>query len=243
MGVFDLPAPLLAWLDGGLGQIAPPTLRLIFWGLVGGAASMALYWLLSPQRELAGTKAEAAQARRSLDAYDGDFAEAWPLIRRVFGLALRQLRLVLWPALAAAAPALCLFAWLSSAYGYSFPGALASIDVKTAPGELQAQLVTPAPGAPEHQIVVADQAGRVVGMVPWAAPIATIHKRQWWNILFGNPAGYLPADSEVERIELGLAPNEYLPFGPSWLRPWYAVFFAALLAGSLAVKFVGRVEL
>ena len=82
MGVFDLPAPLLAWLDGGLGQIAPPTLRLIFWGLVGGAASMALYWLLSPQRELAGTKAEAAQARRSLDAYDGDFAEAWPLIRQ-----------------------------------------------------------------------------------------------------------------------------------------------------------------
>ena len=31
--------------------------------------------------------------------------------------------------------------------------------------------------------------------------------------------------------------------GPSWLRPWYAVFFAALLAGSLAVKFSGRDEL
>ncbi len=83
----------------------------------------------------------------------------------------------------------------------------------------------------------------MVSTVPWAAPIATIHKRQWWNMLFGNPAGYLPDDGAVERIELGLAPNEHLPFGPSWLRPWYAVFFAALLAGSLAVKFVGRVEL
>jgi len=29
MGIFDLPAPLLSWLEGGLGAIAPPTRRLI----------------------------------------------------------------------------------------------------------------------------------------------------------------------------------------------------------------------
>ena len=42
MGLFDLPGPLLSWLDSGLGLVAPPTLRLILWGLLGGAASMAL---------------------------------------------------------------------------------------------------------------------------------------------------------------------------------------------------------
>ena len=111
MGLFDLPGPLLSWIDGGLGQVAPPTVRLILWGLLSGAATMALYWWLSPQRAIAAAKADAAQARRSLDAYEGDFGDAWPLIRRVLGQALRQLRLVLWPALVASLPAICLIVW------------------------------------------------------------------------------------------------------------------------------------
>jgi hypothetical protein len=249
MGIFDLPAPLLSWLDGGLGAIAPPTLRLMLWGLIGGVISMALYGLLSPQREIAGAKAAALRARRDLDAYDGEFADAWPLISNMLRLALRQLRLVTWPALLASAPAICLLAWASSTYGYSFPGTLADVDVRTSPGQLQAEVVktpppSPVPRPDPHapRIVVADQAGHVISTIPWAAPIATIHKRQWWNMLFGNPAGYLPDDARVERIELDLAPNEYLPFGPSWLRPWYGVFFAALLAGSLALKLVARIE-
>lgn len=248
MGVFDLPAPLLSWLDGGLGLIAPPTLRLVLWGIVGGVISMALYWVISPQRKIAGAKAAALVARRRLDAYDGEFAGAWPLIRDMLRLALRQLRLVLWPALIASAPAICLFAWLSTNYGYSFPTTLADVAVHAFPQQLQAELVrrmspsVPAPSDAPMRIVVADQDGHLVSAVPWTAPIATIHKRQWWNLLFGNPAGYLPDDAGVERIELDLPPNEYLPFGPPWLRPWYMVFFVALLAGSLAVKLVARIE-
>jgi hypothetical protein len=245
MGIFDLPAPLLSWLDGSLGAIAPPTLRLVLWGLLGGVGSMALYWLLSPQRAIAGAKADAIDARHALDAYDGEFADAWPLIGNMLRLALRQLRLVLWPALLASAPAICLLAWASSNYGYSFPGPLAEVGVRTSPGQLQAEVVaTPAPRAEPlaHHIVVADPAGHVISAIPWAAPIATIHKRQWWNLLVGNPAGYLPDDAGVERIEVDLAPNEYLPFGPAWLRQWYSVFFAALLAGSLALKLTARIE-
>ena len=240
MGLFDLPGPLLSWLDGVLGLIAPPTLRLIVWGVVGGGATMALYWLLSPQREIAAARVEAADARRALDAYDGEFADAWPLISRVLGQALRQFRLVLGPALLSSLPAICLLVWVSSAYGYSFPAPGAAVGIQTSPQHLQAELVAP----PENgrEIVVADQDGKVVGTVPWAAPITTLHKRQWWNLLFGNPAGYLPDDAAVEQIELDLAPNQYLPFGPSWLRPWYGVFFTALVVGSLAVKLIWRIE-
>jgi hypothetical protein len=240
MGLFDLPGPLLSWLDGVLGLIAPPTLRLIVWGLVGGGATMALYWLLSPQREIAAARVEAANARRALDAYDGEFADAWPLIRRVLGQALRQFRLVLGPALLASLPAICLFVWLSNAYGYSFPAPGASVGIQIAPDQLQAELVAPPDDG--REIVVAEPGGKVISTVPWAAPITTLHKRQWWNLLFGNPAGYLPDDAAVELIELDLAPNQYLPFGPSWLRPWYGVFFTALVVGSLAVKLIWRIE-
>jgi hypothetical protein len=250
MGIFDLPAPLLAWLDQGFGLVAPPTLRLILWGLIGGVGSMALYWLLSPQAQIAGAKTAAARAKRALDAFDGEFADAWPLIRDLLGQALRQLRLVLWPALAASAPAICLLAWLSSTYGYSFPGTQDAVGIRTLPDQLQAALVppmwsplaAPAPAGTTHRIVVADQAGNVVSTIPWAAPIATIDKRHWWNLLIGNPAGYLPDDAGVERIDLDLQPNEYLPFGPEWLRAWYGVFFAALLLSSLAVKVWARID-
>ena len=60
--------------------------------------------------------------------------------------------------------------------------------------------------------------------------------------LIGNPAGYLPDDAPLERIEVDLPPKEYLALGPAWLRSWYAVFFAALLAASLAIKVAARIE-
>jgi hypothetical protein len=246
MGLFDLPAPLLAWLDGGFGLIAPPTLRLALWGLIGGVGSMALYWLLSPQDKIAGAKAAAARARRALDAYEGDFADAGPLIGELLRQALRQLGLVLGPALLASAPAICLLAWLSSTYEYSFPAAPAEVGVHTSPEPLPAALLpprqAPEPGKAIPHILVADHAGNVVSMIPWTAPVPTIDKRHWWNLLIGNPAGYLPDDAGIERIQLDLAPNEYLPFGPGWLRAWYGVFFATLLASSLAVKLWARID-
>jgi len=246
MGIFDLPAPLLAWLDAGLGLIAPPTLRLVLWGLIGGVGSMALYWLLSPQDQIAGAKRAAARARQALDAYEGEFADAWPLIRNLLRHALRQLGLVLWPALVASAPAICLLAWLSSTYEYSYPGAPDLVGIHTSPEQLQAALLPPAAasekGKSTPRIVVADQAGNVVRTIPWAAPITTIDKRHWWNFLIGNPAGYLPDDASIERIQLDLQPNEYLSFGPEWLRAWYGVFFAALLASSLAIKLWARID-
>ncbi len=250
MGIFDLPAPLLAWLDHALGLFAPPTFRLVLWGLVGGVGSMALYWLLSPQAEIAGAKAAAARARRALDAFDGEFADAWPLIRNLLRHALRQLGLVLWPAVVASAPAICLLAWVSSTYEYSYPGAPDAVGIHTSPEQLPAALLPPMPapekgkhkGKPTPHIVVADHEGNVVSSIPWRAPVPTIDKRHWWNFLIGNPAGYLPDDVGIERIQLDLSPNEYLPFGPGWLRAWYGIFFAALVASSLAVKLWARID-
>ena len=87
-----------------------------------------------------------------------------------------------------------------------------------------------------------DGAGNVVERVPLSAPVPTIHKRQWWNALVGNPIGYLPDTSRLEWIELALPQKEYLTVGPAWLRAWYVVFLGALLAVSLAIKVAARIE-
>lgn len=243
MGLFDLPAPLFALLDGAVSSILPPAARLALWGLLAAALSMALYWLLSPQRRIAEAKVEAVAARRALDAYDGEFTGAWSLIRDMLRLAFRQLALVTGPAVAASLPVIALLAWLSTAYGHAFPAAPAAVGVRTNPDDFRARLEqgdAPAPEVPE--IVVEDRAGRTVERVPMRAPVSIIHKWQWWNILLGNPAGYLPDEAELEWIELDLPEREYLPLGPPWLRAWYAVFFGTLLIGSLAIKVVARIE-
>jgi hypothetical protein len=243
MGLFDLPAPLLSWLDGGLGLVAPPTLRLMLWGLAAAALSMALYWLLSPQRELAVLKRRVVEARRALDAYDGEFAGGWPLMRHMFGLSLKQLGLTTWPAVVASLPILALIGWLSTTYGYSLPGPETEVGVRAEPGALPARLTVNGTDSriPAH-IQIADADGRALHDIALTAPVTLLHKRQWWNALFGNPAGYLPDDSQVERVEIGLPANDYLGIGPPWLGAWYMVFFTTLLLGSLAIKIAGRIE-
>ena len=245
MGLFDLPAPVFAWLDGLLGGMAPPTLRLAIWGLIAAAVSMGLYWLVSPQRRIAEAKAEATAARRELDAYDGDLDGAWPLIRRVVGTAFGQIGLVAWPAVAGSLPVLALLLWLSTAYGHAFPADDTDIAISTVPQTLQARLEPaddPAFGNPDRRIVVVDDGGQVVEQVPLPAPVPIIHKRQWWNALIGNPIGYLPDNGPLERIELDMPQREYLPIGPGWLRAWYVVFFGSVLCASLAIKVAGRIE-
>ena len=245
MGLFDLPAPLFTWLDGVLGGLAPAPLRLTLWALFAAALSMGLYVLLSPQRRIAQAKADALAARTALDAFDGSFAEAWPLIRNVLGSAMRQLALVTWPAILSSLPVLALLAWVSTAYGHAFPPPAPmsrSIPCRRTSKRGSRRCRRPPPLQPHHQIVVVDRTGRIVERVPWPAPVPTIHKREWWNLLLGNPAGYLPEAGPLERIDLDIPPKEYLPVGPAWLKAWYALFFGVLLMASLAIKVSARIE-
>jgi hypothetical protein len=246
MGLLDLPGPLFDGLDAALSHlISAPGLRLPLWGAAGGALSMWLYWALSPQARIARIKSEAAGARQRLDAYDGSFADAWPLIGRMLRLALRQLAVVTWPAVLASLPVLFLIVWLSTAYGHSFPAADQPVEVRAFPQEHQARLVNgrdPQPGQGRAHIQIADAEGRTIGDLDLAAPVSTVHKREWWNTLIGNPAGYLPEEWPVERVEIDLPRTEYLPFGPWWLRGWEAVFFGTLLACSVAIKLAFRIQ-
>jgi len=245
MGLFDLPAPLFTWADQMMGGFASPTLRLIVWGLIAAALSMGLYWLFSPQGKLSDIKIRALTARRDLNAFDGEFADAWPLMRSMLSLSFRQLAITTLPAVLASLPVLTLIVWLGTAYGYSLPQGEGTVMVETTPtveasGEIRT--VANASFANPPRLLVTGPSGDVISDISLTAPIPTIHKKQWWNALIGNPLGYLPADGDVEAIAFDLPENDYVGFGPGWLRPWYVLFFSILVIGSLAIKRFGRIE-
>src|SRR3546814_4134504 len=145
MGLFDIPGPVLSWLDGWFGLVAPDAVRLAVWSGLGAAASMAIYRVLSPQQRLAEVEGEALAARRALDAHEGELTEAWPLIGRTLRLSFERLRIVLWPALVAAVPMIVLMAWLSTSFGHAFPEQDGTIGVRAVPTDLHAVFV-PAAG-------------------------------------------------------------------------------------------------
>lgn len=66
---------------------------------------MLLYGWISPQARLAELSVQAAQARATLHRFDGDDVRVvWALAGRAVNLSLRQIAVILGPAVCAAAP-------------------------------------------------------------------------------------------------------------------------------------------
>jgi hypothetical protein len=238
MGLFDLPAPVFAWLDDRAGSVVPPALRLVLWGVLAGMISLVLYRQLSAQERIRRGRLEIEQARRRLDAHDGDWDEAKPLLRKLLHSAFAQVGRVGWPSVVAGLPLLSLLAWLGSSYGYTFPEPGAQPAIRLEPAGLQSQWVaddcaTAALGCPR---IVIRRGDSPVAEISLAAAVPVVHKRRWWNALLGNPAGYLPRESVVDWIRIDLPPREYLSLGPRWSRAWWFPFFVSLTCASLLLK-------
>lgn len=240
MGLLNLPHPLFDWIDQAVLGFLPPLLRLLLWAVLAAVLAMEFYRLLSPQKRISAIKLEFRAAQQRLNAFDGAFEEAWPLIGRVLGLAFKRIGLVLPATLAASLPLLAVIVWLDASYGHRYPAAAEPVEVSVPRDGYEGRLdqaVAPPPSA-----VILDPAGAEVTRVVLEAPVPLLHKRRHWNLLLGNPAGYLPDDAPVERITLNLPRLEVLSFGPQWLRGWEPAFFTALMLFAFLLKYVRRIE-
>lgn len=255
MGIFDIFSPFFSWVDLLLQDVLPPMGRLVFWGLVGSALPMWLYAVLSSQKKLSQLKTEVAKTRKALADYDGDFAGAWQLIRQSLKLSFKQIGLALGPTIIASLPVLFLLVWLSTAYNYSLPEAGTIIDIKIVPTSAQVQwLPQPQseqkegkwqiswPTSEESLLLHNSTSKQLLVSFPLSEPVPIVHKRQWWNILFGNPVGYLPNESNVESVEIALPENKYLQFGPTWMHSAEVFFLLIVIIGSLAIKIIFRIH-
>lgn len=239
-GLFDLPAPLLQWIDDRLTLFIPVPVTVAIWAVLGAIVCLELYRVVSPQERISRLKQEASAAQRRLSAYDGELEGAWPLMKKTLGLSLRRVGVVIPATLAAAFPVLVLLAWLSNSYGHHFPAADEEVVVDTS-HPLQARWIAAEDNAPPR-VQAMQPDGRVALDVPMTAPIPVIHKRVWWNWLIGNPLGYLPADSPVDEIRAAMPRREILTAGPGWLRGWEAVFLPVLFIVALGYKSARRID-
>lgn len=239
MGLLDLPAPLLSWIDRHVLDALPLPARLVLWAAVAAVLSMELYRIASPQRRVSRLIAALGRARARLAAFDGPFEDAWPKIRRTLSLAWQRVVLVVPASVLASLPLLVIVVWLNMQYGRAFPPQGEPVSI-TAPGAFHALWIDEGDDTPRARIV--DPDGVPVAELTVAAPIPVIHKRRWWNTLIGNPAGYLPADAPVERIDLALPRQQVLAIGPDPMRGWELPFFFALVSVALTHKIIRRIR-
>lgn len=236
MDWLEAPVTLLGWIDALLADWMPRVARLVLWSAVAGALTMLIYAALSPQQRIRRIKQELLVARRDLDQFDGEFADAWPRMRRMLALAFGQLGLVIGPAGVALAPMILVVGWIAQTYGYAFPAQLDAVQVRTEPALLSGQLIAPQPGGSKPRVALTDLRGRNIGEIEWQEPRPVLEKRTWHAALAGSPIGWLPDELPIDRIELTLPPTEYLSHGPSWMRGWEFTFFAVLTLVALGFK-------
>lgn len=250
MGLLDLPSVVFAALDHALVSLSIPAwLRLILWGSVAGYAGMWIYRRLSPQQRIADVRVALAEVQKQLATYDGEFSGLLPLIRKQFGLAMRQLRMTTGAALLAALPVLLMLPWLSNEFSASNPAPGESIVVCAEPAQAAAQwswngskLASDAAGCQQVQWPADGSNLRLTEksqpllQLPLPAPVGIVHKQHWLNVLIANPAGYLPDQAHTTSIRLDLPFPQFFPWGPGWLRGWEFVYFLTVLIVSLWLR-------
>lgn len=116
MDFLAFPVPFFVTVDSMMALALPAVLRLAAWALFASIVTMELYRLLSPQAWIATLKKRFVEVKRALDSFDGDFEEAWPMMRSMLGAAFLRVGIVLPGTFVAALPLLLLLVWIDSAY-------------------------------------------------------------------------------------------------------------------------------
>lgn len=240
MGLLDLPASLWSWTDAQMAALLPATARIVAWGAVAAVLSLGLYWILSPQRRIAGIAADERRLKATLQDDSTEMADGLTAAKGLLRLALTRLGLVTVPVLVAAVPLLSLMTWMEAHYAYSLPQQGHVADIHVEPEIAEGRWVPAAAAAPPR-VDLLDGQGLILQSLSVSVPVPVIEKRFWWHALIGNPLGYLADDSPVDRIDISLPANEYLSIGPDWMRGWVPLFIFSLLVGSLFLKFAFRI--
>lgn len=262
LGILDWPGILFGWINDVLLLVLPLPLTLVFWAAVSGWATMWVYRAASNQDKLAALKPQVKAVQDKLKRYDGEFSGLIPLIRENFRLSGRHIGLAIGPALVAGIPVLFVLVWGSNEFGVYFPEAGQRVNVAVSSESVTRDADNwrwvgsdsrHLPSAvdeplrwgvawPEDGAALETADGERAVALPHEAPTPIVHKRKWWNLLIGNPAGYLEQDNPVDSIELDLPAHETLPIGPGWMRGWLFTYFVVLIAASLGFKFYWRVH-
>ena len=247
--------PILKAVDSFLGYVLPAAVRLVLWGAVSGAVVISLYALLSDQEGIRSLKEKSRQLQRNMFAADVDFARYMALAGQNLRVVFRMTGKITVAVIPAFVFVLIVVEWVNMFYSYDVPQeGDVSVEVSSAGNNLMFEpagafekhsgKIRFVPGAvSSNQDVVIRHEGTVVyAGDPLHPPTRSIKKKNWWNWVLANPAGYVSKSTQVEKIRFGFPRRVFVKWLPPWLGSWELLFFLPLCVVVFWIKFKYKIK-
>ncbi len=247
--VFGAFNPLFSSVDSTL-SFLPVWARLVFWGILAGLCSMAIYRRISAQARLNELAADIQSIRQELNSIDVSEPGYRGLVKQSLKLGGKRLGISLLPALISALPVIFLAIWVEANYALSKPepNSVAAILVEKPESiniesgqKLAAGWLINWPDEGE-KLPITDVSGNLIFEITHRSSPGLAAAPGMMKSLFGANAGALPAGTPVDTLVIETAPRalfaEHVVFPHQWALP----FFMALLLASLGMKFVLRIK-
>lgn len=256
--LLDSLNPVLAFVDRLLAGLSiAPVLRIAIFAALGSVASMLLFKKFSNQAALAELKQDIRQVQNDLVRLSQEKGDLGRSVRLNLKLTGRQLWLSFWPAIVASVPILFLLAFTSNQFSAAAPEAgtrvyVTPVELQGSPADFEWRGVNaqwdarkkawtfyhPEPG----QTASLFTDGQEQLSLPTVVPIHVLHKKQWWNFLIANPAGYLHDDARVSSVDINMPTQAIINWGPGWMRGWLFAFMLFLVLFSVAIKILWKIH-
>ena len=256
MALFDLLSPILSAFDNLIEPFTSDLIRIIIWAFVSAFITSIVFKKLSNPEKITSLKVKLKAKQKQLNEHEGEFSELKGLAVDTMKLSIKRMGLTFLPAMLASIPIIFILTYLSNRYELTEPLASeivpikivwesqeipSTLTIKTNDSSLKSTQVDsinwPASG---QTIEILDNNNTIITFPITVSSI--IHKKQWWNSLIGNPAGYLNDKSQVNRIEFNFKKQEIIGFGPSWMHGWLFVFFFMTFAFSIVFLFLFKIK-
>jgi len=252
-GLLGIPFPLYGVVDRLMASVIGATGSILVWSLLCSAAVLFIYRHCSPQKKLRVIKDRMREIGGELNKNPDDLSLLLRLSGENIKIAFKRFLLTFLPTCVAVLPLLSLATWLNSHYGYQtpLPGEkviATAMPVSTEIGAGWASMltygVTNTVEATEgvDALTLFGSDGTALAEVTFPPRGNVIAHKKWWNLLLGNPVGYLPVNSAPDAVLLDFDRREFIGFGPDWMRGWEAVFLVGMTVFSIGLKVAFKVE-
>jgi hypothetical protein len=237
-------------MDGWLAGWFPDLARICTWGALSGAGTLAIYSVLSDQSAIGQLKRETRELRRQILGPELERSEVFTLGRRSLILSFHLLFKTGVPALLSALPVVVVVCWLSAYQSHRLNSDNMPVQVEILPTAQGVNLTPPEAFVREDETIglIRGEKSPPVRFIhngriaytgsPGSPPTTHVGKKVWWNIFFGNEAGYIDSSSALEEIRFQFPRKVFWVGLPMWMSTWEFAFFVCLGVVALAIKLI-----
>ena len=214
---------------------------------------MGIYYMLSNQSKISSLKKNIKDLQQKIMNNNLEYAEFIDLSKENLKISFLLLLKALGPAVVSSIPVIIIAFWLQVYFSYSMPQKGFLLQINPMP-EITKLVITSESlkkiknntyvviSKKTDNISIYEDSQVVYTGNIFSPAVPVIYKRQWWNILMENPAGYLKDASSVEKIIFNFSRKPVIKALPDWISGWELPYLAFILIASLTVKIVFRIQ-